>query len=86
MVNENIDEQILTFYNEEKWMDIVTLNCTLNRLDKSRLFWVLPTVNDLYFLKETVKKYNLVGLASIGCGCGLLEWLFQKYSGKNLSS
>ncbi|CAK9807498.1 hypothetical protein ANTQUA_LOCUS5223 [Anthophora quadrimaculata] len=81
MVDEDIDEQILMLYSEDKWKDIVNLNYVLNKTDKSRLFWVLPTTNDLHWIKELIEKYNLIGLVSIGCGCGLLEWLFQKYSG-----
>ncbi|KOC59200.1 hypothetical protein WH47_11276 [Habropoda laboriosa] len=81
MANENIDEQILTLYSEEKWEDIVRLKCILNKTDKSKLFWVLPTFNDLRWIQELIEKYNLIGLVSIGCGCGLLEWLFKKYSG-----
>lgn len=83
MVNENIDKQILTFHSEQKWLDIVNLNCTLTKLNKSRLFWVLPTINDLHWMKEVIDKQNVAGLVSIGCGCGLFEWLFEEYSGKN---
>lgn len=85
MVNENIDEQILKLYNEQKWIDIINLNCTLINLDKSRLFWVLPTINDLQWIKEVIDQNNIIGLISIGCGCDLLEWLFEQYSGKIFS-
>lgn len=85
MVNENIDEQILTLYNERKWIDIINLNCILIKLDKSRLFWVLPTINDLQWIKKVIDENNIIGLISIGCGCGLLEWLFEQYSGKIFS-
>ncbi|XP_043601747.1 uncharacterized protein LOC122576043 [Bombus pyrosoma] len=85
MVNENIEEQILMFHSEQKWSDIANLNCTLTKLDKSRLFWVLPTINDLHWIKEIIDKHEVVCLASIGCGCGLLEWLFEKYSGLNVT-
>lgn len=85
MVNENIDEQILTLYNKRKWIDIINLNCTLIKLDKSRLFWVLPTINDLQWIKKVIDENNIIGLISIGCGCGLLEWLFEQYSGKIFS-
>lgn len=81
-VDESVEKEILRFYKEQKWQDIVNLDCNLSELDKSRLFWVLPDTNDLRWIKELIDKYNLVGLISIGCGCGLFEWLFQKYSGK----
>ncbi|XP_076630570.1 uncharacterized protein LOC143346397 isoform X1 [Colletes latitarsis] len=81
MVNENIEETILALHSQQKWQDIANLSCTLKEFEKCRLFWVLPTINDLHWIKEIIDKYNVFGLASIGCGCGLLEWLFQKYSG-----
>ncbi|CAL7938263.1 unnamed protein product [Xylocopa violacea] len=84
MVNENIDEQILSLYGEQKWKDILGLNCTLNKSCESKLFWVLPTISDLHWMKEIIDESNVVGLVSIGCGCGVLEWLFQKYSGLNV--
>lgn len=82
MDKDDIDEKILTLYNEQRWKDIVYLNCTSYTLNKSKLFWVLPTINDLQWIKEVIVQFDLAGLISIGCGCGLFEWLFQKYSGK----
>ncbi|KZC10502.1 PREDICTED: uncharacterized protein LOC107188612 [Dufourea novaeangliae] len=81
MGTENIEEMVLTLYNQEKWTDIVELVCSTNEFEKCRLFWVLPTMNDLCWIKDIIDMHNVSGLTSIGCGCGLLEWLFQKYSG-----
>ncbi|XP_076165856.1 uncharacterized protein LOC143145910 [Ptiloglossa arizonensis] len=81
MVNKNFEEKILTLYSQRKWKDIANLDCPLNEFEKCRLFWVLPTINDLHWIKEIIDEHNVAGLASIGCGCGLLEWLFQKCSG-----
>ncbi|XP_053975841.1 uncharacterized protein LOC128874801 [Hylaeus volcanicus] len=81
MVDENIEEKIIDLYSQGKWIDIVNLDCISNEFEKCRLFWVLPTINDLNWIKEIIDKHSLAGLASIGCGCGLLEWLFREYSG-----
>ncbi|XP_017886313.1 uncharacterized protein LOC108628730 [Ceratina calcarata] len=84
MINKSIDEQIIILYGEQKWKDIVDLNLNSYKFDKGRLCWVLPTINDLHWLKEVIDEHNVGGLASIGCGCGLFEWLFQKYSGSEV--
>ncbi|XP_076241563.1 uncharacterized protein LOC143183752 isoform X1 [Calliopsis andreniformis] len=78
---DEIEEKILELHSEQKWKDIAELDCNLNKSAKCRLFWVLPTINDLQWMKKIIDEHNVVGLASIGCGCGLFEWLFQKYSG-----
>ncbi|XP_072752507.1 uncharacterized protein [Anoplolepis gracilipes] len=77
--DDNIEENIISLYNVQKWEEITALSCTTN--DLRRLSWILPDLNDLYWMNNIIRKYKLFGIASIGCGCGLLEWLLQKYSG-----
>jgi len=84
MSDDNIDENILSLYNAQKWEEIILLSSTINSLRTCRLSWVLPDISDLSWINNIVRKYNISGIASIGCGCGLLEWLLQKYSGKSL--
>lgn len=80
MSNDNIEENIFSLYNAQKWKEITALSC-INDFKICRLSWVLPDIEDLYWMNKIVRQYNLFGIASIGCGCGLLEWLLQKYSG-----
>jgi len=84
MDNYDIDENILSLYNAQKWEEIATLSSVSDNFKSSRLSWILPDMSDLYWINDIVRKYNLSGIASIGCGCGLLEWLLQKCSGKSL--
>ncbi|XP_026828324.1 uncharacterized protein LOC105281611 isoform X2 [Ooceraea biroi] len=81
MNDGNIDENILSLYNAQKWKEIVTLSSTIDSLRTCRLSWVLPDISDLSWINNIVREYNVHGIASIGCGCGLLEWLLQKHSG-----
>lgn len=83
MSDKNIDEEILSLYNAEKWEEIIALSSTTNNLRTCRLSWVLPAISDLNWINNIIQKNSLSGIASIGCGCGLLEWLLQKYSGKS---
>lgn len=82
--NDNINENILSLYNAQKWREIAALSCTANGLRTCRLSWVLPDISDLRWISDIVRDCNLSGIASVGCGCGLLEWLLQKCSGKSL--
>ncbi|XP_033324632.1 uncharacterized protein LOC117219540 [Megalopta genalis] len=81
MSNENIERTVLALYGQGRWEDIANLECSSNEFEKCRLFWVLPTVNDLRWIKELMEKNHVVGLTSVGCGTGLFEWLFETYSG-----
>lgn len=84
MNSDDIDENILSLYNAQKWEEIASLSFASDNFKHSRLSWVLPDISDLYWINDIIRKYNLSGIASIGCGCGLLEWLLQKCSGKSL--
>lgn len=84
MNNNNIDNDIISLYNAQKWEEIAALSSTTDDFRTCRLSWVLPDISDLCWINKIIQKYNLTKIASIGCGCGLLEWLLQKYSGKPL--
>lgn len=83
MNSANIDENILSLYNAQKWKEIAALSSASDNPKSSRLSWVLPDLSDLYWMNDIIRNNNLSGVASIGCGCGLLEWLLQKCSGKS---
>ncbi|XP_011140850.1 uncharacterized protein LOC105184021 [Harpegnathos saltator] len=84
MNNNNIDENIISLYNAQKWEEIIALSSTIDDFKTCKLSWVLPDISDLYWINKIVQQYNLSGIASVGCGCGLLEWLLQKYSGLDI--
>ncbi|XP_018376035.1 PREDICTED: uncharacterized protein LOC108769513 [Trachymyrmex cornetzi] len=81
MNSDDIDENIISLYNAQKWEEVAALSSASDNLKSSRLSWIFPDINDLYWINDIIRKYNLTGIASIGCGCGLLEWLLQKCSG-----
>ncbi|XP_011639302.1 uncharacterized protein LOC105428608, partial [Pogonomyrmex barbatus] len=83
-MNNDINENIISLYNAKKWKEIVALSSTLNNFKLCKLSWVLPNIGDLYWISDITQKFNLSGIASIGCGCGLLEWLLQKCTGLDI--
>ncbi|KAJ8923917.1 hypothetical protein NQ315_006693 [Exocentrus adspersus] len=72
---------VLELYKENKWKEILKLNEQSDNPVALNLLWVWPSANNLNFIKTTLTSYNLDGIISIGCGCGLLEWIISESTG-----
>lgn len=73
---------LLLLFKERKWREILHLNENSNSEIARNISWVWPSEKNLNFIQQALKKFNLKGVISIGCGCGLFEWLLQQSSGK----
>lgn len=49
------------------------------------MLWIRPELSDLEYIKKAVESERLHKVVSIGCGCGLLEWLIQTATGELIS-
>lgn len=49
--------------------------------DCKYVLWIRPDESDLKFISDTVIYTGNKQLISIGCGCGILEWLIQTVTG-----
>lgn len=78
---EDVEKIIVTLYNNHNWKDIVNLASLIDHSKQYRLFWILPTLDDLNWITEILNAHKVSGVVSIGCGCGLIEWLLQSFSG-----
>lgn len=76
-------DKILNLYKNQKWKEIIELNKVENIVAARKLLWVWPSESNLQMIKNTISEFNLKGVISIGCGCGLFEWLLEQYSGKS---
>lgn len=74
--------KVLEYYREGSWRKILNLNETSDNKDALKLLWVWPSEQNLKFLKKTIEELNCQGITSIGCGCGLLEWIIKRSTGK----
>ncbi|XP_018576582.1 uncharacterized protein LOC108915102 [Anoplophora glabripennis] len=72
---------VLELYRENKWEEILKLNEHSDDPTALNLLWVWPSEKNLNFIKTVLNEYNLDGIVSIGCGCGLLEWIINKSTG-----
>jgi hypothetical protein len=80
----NFFDRVLCLYRENKWKDLLDLRVE-SVAEARKLLWVWPSESNLKLIKSVVQGFGLKGVISIGCGCGLFEWLLQQYSGKTLS-
>lgn len=76
-------KKIIDLYNRQDWKNILKLNEHSDNETALRILWVWPSIRNLEFIERTIKKHYCKGIISLGCGCGLLEWIIQKSTGKN---
>ncbi|ENN70224.1 uncharacterized protein LOC109545681 [Dendroctonus ponderosae] len=81
-MNENVLlDQVLDFYSQNDWRKVLRLNETSECKEARKLLWAWPSEDNMLFLKKALEEYGLKGVASMGCGCGLLEWIIQQFTG-----
>lgn len=82
-MNENVLlDQVLDFYSRNDWKKVLRLNEKSECKEALKLLWAWPSEGNLQFLKGALEENGLKGVASVGCGCGLLEWIIQQFTGK----
>lgn len=82
MSEKILEEQVCKLHSRGQWERIINLETNEGNDEGRRLLWFWPSLNDLDWIKSVIEDYQLKGIASIGCGSGLLEWIIQQYSGK----
>ncbi|CAG9768031.1 unnamed protein product [Ceutorhynchus assimilis] len=81
-MDENIVlEKVLHFHSNNNWKEILRINEKSNDKNALKLLWVWPSEENLKFLESALAERNIQGVTSLGCGCGLLEWIIQAYTG-----
>lgn len=72
---------VLDLYKRNEWQNILKLNEMSDNKTALKLLWVWPSIKNLDFIKNTVEENSCDGIISVGCGCGLLEWIIQQSTG-----
>lgn len=73
---------VLELYRDNKWKEILKLNEHSDNPNALKLLWVWPSEKNLNFIRTVLKEHDLDGIISVGCGCGLLEWIINKSTGE----
>ncbi|XP_066249053.1 uncharacterized protein [Euwallacea similis] len=76
-------EKIRSLQRLGDWRSILNLNNegSLDDFKRRKLLWAWPTEDNLAFLCAFFSRHEITGVMSVGCGCGLLEWIIEEYSG-----
>lgn len=80
---DNLLSDVLYFYKKNDWKSVLELNKESDSSDAQKLLWVWPSESNLAFIDKILNDYNISGIISLGCGCGLLEWIIQTYTSKS---
>lgn len=78
-------DKVLDFHRRNNWRKVLLLNENSQDTRALKILWVWPSETNLKFLKRVSDRYCIEGLSSLGCGCGLLEWIIGQYTGKVLA-
>lgn len=81
MERDNITKTVIELYKEKNWSEILKISEVNKNENIRHLIWVWPSMKNLDFIKRNLFERNLKKIISIGCGCGLFEWIFMEYSG-----
>lgn len=76
--NDNFRNAVISLAQENKWREVLELNEDSRSEIARKYLWVWPSEENLKFIRDNVEKNRCTGIVSVGCGCGLLEWLIQK--------
>ncbi|XP_050296257.1 uncharacterized protein LOC126736089 [Anthonomus grandis grandis] len=74
-------KEVLYQYQQKQYRKILNLNENSDNRIASKILWVWPSLKNLNFIKGELRRYGVKGVISIGCGCGLLEWIIQEHTG-----
>ncbi|KOB77591.1 Uncharacterized protein OBRU01_01977, partial [Operophtera brumata] len=78
-MEDNIVNDVIVLYEQKKWKEIGEK--FHDHPDRNKLLWVFPSEKDFQFLAGCVKELRCERMLSIGCGSGLLEWMFTEATG-----
>nr|CAI5823481.1 unnamed protein product [Callosobruchus analis] len=74
-------DKVIQLSREGSWREVLKLNEKSDKIEARKLLWVWPSEDNLWFIRDAVVAFKCAGVISIGCGCGLLEWIIQKSTG-----
>lgn len=81
-MDADFTDAVVSLQKQNKWKEILRLGdiCD-NSTVHHNLLWVWPSEENLYFIQTHVNQNQCEGVTSVGCGCGLFEWLLHTSTG-----
>ncbi|OWR53093.1 hypothetical protein KGM_204103 [Danaus plexippus plexippus] len=78
-MEDNMIDEVRRLYEDGNWRTIV--RTYRDHPGRNRLLWVYPTEENFVFIKKYMEESKCANILSIGCGCGLLEWMIIAATG-----
>lgn len=78
----NLLPEITSLYKTNQWQEMLKLSENGKSEDLRNFMWVWPSQRNLRFIAKKILDNHLDGIMSIGCGCGLFEWILQESTSK----
>ncbi|XP_028131123.1 uncharacterized protein LOC114326869 [Diabrotica virgifera virgifera] len=80
-MGDNFVETVIELHRSKSWKEILNLNTHSDNQNALKLLWVWPEIKNIRYIKNLVKDLGYKGIISLGCGCGLLEWIISEATG-----
>lgn len=81
LLREKFYEDLNHSYKKKDWRNVLMLSEKYGTEITSEILWVFPTVDCLKHQEKLLKSFNIRNILSVGCGSGLLEFVFHESLG-----
>lgn len=80
----SLEDCLVNLSSKNDWRGIIETGKLFSVTERSKFLWAWPTIESLQWLKQHLNDNHITSILSIGCGCGLLEWLINKTADVNV--
>jgi len=77
--HETFQKAVQELHRNGDWQGIIKLY--EQGMVDTNILWYRPCFEAIQFLKDSLSHFCMKGVASVGCGTGLLEWLINMSTG-----
>ena len=83
-LKQNFENELSVLVANKSWQQVVSLSEEYQHDLTSNYLWCWPSEFCLNVLKTVLDANRITSLLSLGCGCGLLEWIISQSLGISL--
>nr|CAD7457665.1 unnamed protein product [Timema tahoe] len=77
-------DKLLQLFKQDEWRRVLALlagDDTGDSFYDELWLWVRPSLGDLLYIGQEIRRTGSTRVVSLGCGTGLLEWLLHRTTG-----
>lgn len=80
-IKNNFENELFQMVNTKSWKQVISLSESYKHDLISNYLWCWPSEFSLSVLQMVLEANKINSLLSLGCGCGLLEWILSQSLG-----